>query len=163
MNCLICGSGRIIERPTVLSGFLAERIGGGYDGDKLKHQSVNLCHYKECTFSFYDRRLTDEEASRLYDGYRGGEYQKIREKYDCWYTAKINDAMNNDKMALLEQKRVIDKVLRKNISQEIRVALDYGGNQGESFTELTGTQEKYVYDISGVKTIAGVKNIRDYE
>lgn len=124
--------------------------------------NINLCHCQDCTFSFYDRRLTDEESSRLYSGYRNIEYQKSREKYDCWYTKKINDAMNNDGLALKEQQEIIEKMIKENIPVQIKVALDYGGNRGDSFTELIGTDEKYVYDVSGVDTREGVKRIDSY-
>lgn len=159
MECILCGSSRVTARPTVMSGFLADRITPG--GVNVKH-SINLCHCNECSFSFYDRRLTDEESALLYDGYRGEEYQKCREKYDCWYTPKINDALNHDVTALKEQKRVINKIIKEQVRTEIKVALDYGGNRGETFTELTGTEEKYVYDISGAQTVPGVEGIREY-
>jgi hypothetical protein len=160
MKCLVCDSERIIKRQTVMSEFLTARISG--DDLNQNQEKVNLCHCEDCTFSFYDRRLTDKESSLLYKDYRGAEYQKQREKYDCWYTEKVNNAMNTDKMALSEQRRVIDKLIKSNIHSELEIALDYGGNQGESFTALTGTKEKYVYDISGVETVGGVKNIRNY-
>lgn len=161
MRCLVCGSNRILLKPTKISDFLVAKIFG--EDEVVKNYNVNLCHCEECSFSFYDRRLTDEESSRLYDGYRGMKYQKIREKYDCWYTEKINNAMNHDSMALKEQQRVIKKMIKENIPTNIKAALDYGGNQGETLTELIGTDEKYVYDISGVDTKGGVKGIKDYD
>lgn len=100
MKCLVCGSEKIIMRPTKMSDFLVARIFG--DEEAEKEYPVNLCHCEECSFSFYDRRLTDDESGRLYEEYRGDEYQKIRERYDCWYTKKINDALNHEKMALSE-------------------------------------------------------------
>lgn len=162
MKCLVCGSEKIIIRPTKMSDFLVARIFG--DEEAAKEHPVNLCHCEECSFSFYDRRLTDDESGRLYEDYRGDEYQKIRERYDCWYTKKINDALNHEKMALSEQKRVITKIIEENVPNAIKVALDYGGNRGETFTKQIGTDEKYVYDISGVDINAeGIKGITDYK
>lgn len=161
MKCIICGSDKIRTIQTRISDFLVAKIFGE---DEVKNSYViNLCHCEECTFSFYDRRLTDEESNRLYDGYRGREYQKIREKYDCWYTEKINDAINNDSMALREQQRVIEKIVKKNVPINIRIALDYGGNQGDTFTDILGTKEKYVYDISDIPVRGGVKKIGSYQ
>ena len=122
-----------------------------------------MCHCKNCSFSFYDRRLTEEEAKRLYEGYREESYQKLREKYDCWYTKKVNDALNHDTAALKAQKKVINKLITENIDKELKYALDFGGNKGESFTRNIGTKKKYVYDISGVKTVPGVESIHDYK
>ena len=161
MKCLVCGSEKIIKKPTRISDFLVEKIWG--EREVPKEHNVNLCHCEECSFSFYDRRLTDEEANLLYEGYRGNKYQKIREKYDCWYTEKVNTALNNDSLALKEQKRVISMIINQNIKKEIKVALDYGGNEGESFTSQIGTQRKYVYDISDVKTKQGVEKVKSYE
>lgn len=153
MKCIICGSDKIRTVQTKISDFLVAKIFG--ENEVGNDYTVNLCHCDECTFSFYDRRLTDEESNRLYDGYRSTEYQKIRGKYDCWYTEKINDAINNDSMALKEQQRVIEKMVRENVPKNIRVALDYGGNQGDTFTDLLGTEEKYVYDISDIDVKGG--------
>lgn len=160
MECLVCKSKNITAKPTKISDFLAARIFEGDEASKL--HEVNLCHCEDCSFSFYDRRLTDEEAERLYRDYRGEEYQKTREKYDCWYTEKVNRALNSDKLVLSEQKRVITEMINDNVPSEIKVALDYGGNRGETFTEKIGTAEKYVYDISGIQPIDGIKAIRNY-
>ncbi|MDE7311235.1 MAG: class I SAM-dependent methyltransferase, partial [Eubacterium sp.] len=137
------------------------RSGGGYQKGAGAKEKVRLCHCKDCTFSFYDRRLSDKEASLLYEGYRDEEYQKLREACDCWYTAKVNDAMNHDRIALSEQRRVIGKMVTEHIRKELAYALDFGGNRGESFTKRIGTKKKYVYDISGVETVPGVERISD--
>lgn len=161
MKCLVCGSERILKRPTKISDFLVEKLWG--EKEVAKRHDVNLCHCGDCSFSFYDRRLTDEESTRLYEGYRGEEYQKIREKYDCWYTEKVNNALNNDSLAFEEQRRVINMIIGQNIKTEIKVALDYGGNEGESFSSRIGTHKKYVYDISDIKTKQGVEKVKSYE
>ena len=41
--------------------------------------------------------------------------------------------------------------------------MDYGGNQGATFFDSIGTENKFVYDISGVKPLPGIINISDYE
>lgn len=107
--------------------------------------------------------MTEEEDEKLYADYRGEEYQKTREKYECWYTKKVNDALNSDQLALSEQRKVIEKMIRENIGKELKIALDYGGNEGKTFTDMIGTEEKYVFDISGVKTVDGVKGISNFE
>lgn len=161
MECMVCGSKNLIVKETVISEFLRARIGRG--GVFHENPNVNLCHCKECSFSFYDRRLTEEESNRLYEGYREEEYQKIREQYDCWYTARVNNLINYNEAGLKEKRRVIEKVVKENISSEIKVALDYGGNRGEIFTDFIGTEKKYVFDISGVETLPGVENVKNYD
>lgn len=153
MNCINCNSNKIKKIDTKISDFLVARIFG--EEEVSNTYNVSLCNCEEGTFSFYDRRLTDEESNRLYDGDRNEKYQMMREKYDCWYTKKLNNAMNNDEKALKEQQRIIEKIIKENISKEIKVALDYGGNEGATFTELIGTEEKYVYDISSKDIVRG--------
>lgn len=161
MNCINCNSNKIKKIDTKISDFLVARIFG--EEEVSNTYNVSLCNCEEGTFSFYDRRLTDEESNRLYDGDRNEKYQMMREKYDCWYTKKLNNAMNNDEKALKEQQRIIEKIIKENISKEIKVALDYGGNEGATFTELIGTEEKYVYDISSKDIVrGGVKRIGSY-
>lgn len=161
MKCLVCGSEKIICRKTRISKFLIARA---LDKNVPPEETnVNLCHCETCSFSFYDRRLTDEEEGKLYINYRTSEYQKQREQYDCWYTAKVNEALNNDEMALEEQRRVISKMIRDNIDQTINNALDYGGNRGDTFGKDMNIRNKYVYDISDVDVIDGVNKISSYE
>ncbi len=163
MKCYICGSKNLVVRKTVMSDFLyAKIIGGGeYQKGAGAREKVRLCHCKDCTFSFYDRRLSEEESALLYEGYRGREYQKLRQACDCWYTPKVNDALNHDAAALSCQKRVIRKMVKEHVKKEPAYALDFGGNRGESFPKEIGTKKKYVYDISGVKTVPGVERISD--
>lgn len=113
-------------------------------------------------FFFYDRCLAEEESNRLYGGYRGKEYQKIRGKHGCWYTEKINNALNNDSFALEEQRREIGMIVDRNINRVMKVALDYGGNEGGTFTSQIGTLKKYVYDISDVNTKQGIEKVKHY-
>lgn len=155
MNCLVCGNSHLKTVDTIVSEFVSDRI------KKLPSPKTKLCFCEKCTFAFYDYRFTDEESQLLYADYRGTEYQSLRQKYEYWYSAKVNEALNNDKTALAEQQRVIQKVIKENIQHEIKVALDYGGNEGRTFVDEIGTEEKYVFDISGVPTVPGVKNISD--
>lgn len=124
---------------------------------------VKLCFCNDCTFAFYDYRMTDEEASRYYTGYRDKEFQEQRERYDYFYTEKLNNAFNNNSRYIHEQQKVIERIVSANITRELKVGLDYGGNEGKTFTDMLGIREKYVYDISGTPTIEGVKSIAKYE
>lgn len=159
MKCLICGKTDIKTVDTVISDFVMDRIGR----DVASKKKTKLCFCQNCTFAFYEYRMTEEEDEKLYADYRGEEYQKTREKYECWYTKKVNDALNSDQLALSEQRKVIEKMIRENIGKELKIALDYGGNEGKTFTDMIGTEEKYVFDISGVKTVDGVKGISNFE
>ena len=155
--CLICGGNNLKKYNTKVSDFVSIRT------SIAPSRSTRLCYCKDCSFGFYEDRLNDEENALLYAGYRGPEYQAIREKCEPWYTKALNDGLNNDITGLSEQKRVIEAIIQKNITKELKVALDYGGNEGRTFTDLIGTKEKYVFDISGIQTLAGVKSIASFE
>ena len=159
-SCPICGSNNLETINTVVGDFVMARISSSFDGNN--NYPTKLCFCKECSFAFFDYRLSEEEVNLLYADYRGSEYQKLRERYECWYTEKVNHAFDSDIVAVQEQRRIIDRIISSNVHKELRTALDYGGNEGRSFTALTGTREKYVFDISGVPTIDGVKSIASY-
>lgn len=158
MNCLICGSVNLQTMNTIISDFVMARIDPTFA--KHKHNRVvKLCYCRDCTFAFYDYRFSEDEEHLLYRNYRDEEYQKTRETYECWYTKKVNDAINNEGVG--RQQEVIRNMLAQVPHEPIRVALDYGGNRGATFFDELGTEEKYVYDISGVDTISGVVGISE--
>lgn len=163
MKCMLCGSENLETIDTVVSDFVMARINPNFEQGKIENYKTKLCFCKDCTFAFYEYRLSEEEDQRLYEDYRGEKYQKTREKYDCWYTKEMAESMNSDETRLKDQQRVIESVVFAHTDRDIKVALDYGGNEGKTFTPRLGTEEKYVYDISGVKTVDGVKGISDYD
>lgn len=69
------------------------RIDPGFEPER-KNRKTNICFCKECTFAFYEYRFTPQEEALLYRNYRDDEYQLLREKYECWYTKKINAEIN---------------------------------------------------------------------
>lgn len=157
MKCMICGNTKLEYKDTIVSNFVMSRICNSFDGNN--NIKTRLCFCPSCTFAFYEYRMTDDEQSKLYKNYRDEEYQKTREKYECWYTSKINDALNNDKIALNEQRRVIERMIDDNSDVPLNISLDWGGNEGRTFTRKMGAKERYVYDISGVPTVKGVKGL----
>lgn len=160
MNCLICGSSNIETIDTVVSDFVMARINSRFTpGSNYK---TKLCFCRKCSFAYYDYRLNKEEEYNLYKNYRDETYQKTREYYECWYTKKVNEIINSDEIALKEQQDLIKSMLFNITDKEIKIALDYGGNEGKSFVDEIGTRKKYVYDISGIKPIEGVETISSF-
>lgn len=159
MKCLICNSEDLQTVDTIVSDFVMARIAP----EAKNNYRTKLCFCKQCSFAFYEYRMNEEEVNKLYYHYRDEEYQKLREQSEYWYTEKINNLINTDLFALEEQKRVIKKLLKDNSIDNIEIALDYGGNEGRTFFDELGKKEKYVFDISGVKTVEGVININRQE
>lgn len=157
MKCIVCGSKNIETRDTVISDFVMARIDPEFEITG-KNKETKLCFCTDCMFAFYEYRFSEEEEARLYNDYRGENYQKTREKYECWYTEKVNNAINVENAE--KQQRIIKKVLGKRSFQN---ALDYGGNQGSTFYAELGTESKTVYDISGVQTLPGVRGVNSLD
>lgn len=151
-ECPICGNAETIGTKTKISGFVKERI----ESDDI---DIQLLHCTNCSFAFYDYRFSPEEEKKLYDMYRSDLYQRQREKHECWYTARVNNAFNNNEKYLKEQQRVIEKVLRDNGYDRFDNALDYGGNEGATYLDKWGIKNKYVYDISGCEVLPNITKI----
>lgn len=151
-ECPICGNSKTISTKTKISGFVKERI-------ECEDIDINLLHCTRCSFAFYDYRFSPEEENKLYAMYRSDAYQKQREKYECWYTAKVNNALNNDEKCLKEQQRVIEKVLRDNGYDSFDNALDYGGNEGATYIDKWGIKNKYLFDISGCEVLPNITKV----
>ncbi len=160
MKCLICGSEDLQTVDTVISDFVMSRIDPHFEPER-RNTKTTLCFCRSCTFAFYAYRFTPEEEALLYRNYRDAEYQKARERYECWYTEKVNAAINRGDVQ--RQQERIKALLSEHVHNELRTALDYGGNEGTTFCEGLGTEERFVYDISGVKPVPGVTGIESEE
>lgn len=163
MKCILCGSTDLKTVDTVVSDFVMARISPSFAAGKSENYKTKLCYCRHCTFAFYDYRFNEKEDNDLYRNYRDEDYQKTREKYECWYTARVNASLQKDSKRLRQQQEMIRSCMPSHMQQGVKVALDYGGNEGRTFYKELGTEEKYVFDISGVAPIDGVIGISDYE
>jgi len=154
-NCVICeGAIRRIKRALV-SPFLAARIWN------RRPFCVDLVECKACGFMFYNPRLDNEAAGRLYAGYRSEEYQRMRQASEPWYTVSFNAELSSH--AAYERRRpVLAAILRRHIGErEIRRVLDYGGDRGDLVRGLIDGAAAFVYDISGIPAVDGVAATTD--
>ena len=101
-QCVCCGSEDIKSSPAILMPFVAHRI---FDWVPVviddtwglstikKGNAYSICkslYCSNCGFLFLDIRFSDNELSRLYDDYRGVEYNSLRETYEPGYTLRNN-------------------------------------------------------------------------
>ena len=161
MKCLICNGNRIKTVNTIISDFVMSRIDPDYETKHI-NKETKLCYCEDCTFAFYQYRFSQDEENSLYRNYRDSEYQRTREKYECWYTKKVNSSLGNEKDVELQRSRIRD-ILAANSFDAFESVLDYGGNRGATFYYELGTKEKYIYDISGVDTVPGITLARSFE
>jgi len=157
-KCLICGSDNLEIKPAVISGFLLERI-----WNNNKNKETHIYHCLKCGFAFYVPRLNEDEMSKLYNDYRNDFYQKQRQKYDTWYTIDINNLFD-DHIAYKNRQKHYKQFICKNINiDNIKSVLDYGGNNGKHIPDFFSNADKFVFDISEVETIDGVKGFSNLD
>jgi hypothetical protein len=154
-TCVVCGGEIRKLRAALVSPFLAKRIWN------RPPFSVAVVQCQACGFMFYNPRLDDAEAARLYGGYRSEEYQQMRHASEPWYTPAFNAELASQ--AAYERRRpVLAAILRQHIGErKIRRVLDYGGDHGDLVCGLVDGAEAFVYDISGVSAVDGVTAINN--
>ncbi len=149
-RCVVC-DGEIRElRQALVSPFLAKRIWN------RPPFPVTLAECQACGFTFYNPRLDDDEAMRLYSGYRLPEYQQMRHASEPWYTPKFNTDLASPG-AYDRRRKILKPIFRSHIGEHpIRRVLDYGGDRGDLVVGLIEGAEAYVYDISNIPAAKGV-------
>lgn len=153
-QCVICENDNFISRNAIVVPFLADRI--------FKRNSfiTSLIHCKNCDFQFYAIRLEDKELVLLYDNYRDDRYIEQRNKYEPWYTHRLNNRlfsnptlMKNRRDSVIEQANSYDS----DSFQKINTVLDFGGDKGQLLDGIFNKCEKYVFEISNVDLLPGIK------
>ena len=122
ISCLIC-NGPTRGRPAKIAPFLSHYCGLG-----TLDTTTRYC--PECDLVFFERRLTGEEATRLYTNYRGEEYTRTRLEIEPWYEKYVtffDDPLSTDYYII----RVSDYIELVNVYPEIgkvKKVLDFGGD-----------------------------------
>ncbi len=148
-RCLICSADSLQRYRAMFAPFVGSRIW------RRTSVAIRLMKCRQCDFMFSDSRFDPDEERRLYDGYRGHDYQALREKYEPWYTADFNAKLSTGTM---EKRRApLAKIFREHVPSEIKSVLDFGGDRGDLFDGLLPGAQTFVYDISGVEPAPGVK------
>ena len=154
-NCVVCEGAIRRVKQALVSPFLAARIWN------RPPFCVDLVECTACGFMFYNPRLDDAEASRLYAGYRSEEYQRMRHASEPWYTVNFN-AQLGGQAAYDRRRPVLAAILRQHIGErKIQRVLDYGGDRGDLVCGLVDGAAAFVYDISGIPAVDGVTATSD--
>jgi len=158
-RCVICGGIFSRQRRGMVTPFLAQRIW------QRKPFSVQLSECAECGFMFFNPRLEPSEEISLYAGYRGLEYQKMRQSFEPWYTEKFNTGLS-DPETWQHRKKLLSSLFRDRLNLGGRMfgnVLDFGGDRGDLIADLVPALRRFVYEISGVDLLAGVEPLRSVE
>jgi SAM-dependent methyltransferase len=149
-NCVICESPIRRLHKAMVAPFLARRI---WDRTPF---TVDLVRCDACGFLFYNPRLDDAEAQRLYNNYRSEEYQRMRQSSEPWYTVTFNAALASPESYVHRRGKLAELLLQHLGHRPVRRILDFGGDRGDLVAGLIPGAEAYVYDISGIPAVDGV-------
>jgi SAM-dependent methyltransferase len=152
-SCPCCASTEHVAYAALVSPFVSAYVLGETP------PPTRLLECGACGFRFFEDRLTDDEAARLYADYRGDRYYAERHRREPWYTRRVNDAIGGDPEGVAARRELIERVLRDHgdVAALERV-LDFGGDRGQVIPDAVG-REKFVYEISGTHPVAGVARI----
>ncbi len=152
-TCPCCNSTRLDAYPALVSRFLASYVFEGTPGP------TRLLQCERCGFRFFEDRLTDGEADRLYSGYRGDRYFRERNRCEPWYTRKVNEALGGSEDVTRARRDLVDGFLRRNVDvAKLDDVLDFGGDKGQMIPDGIG-KHRFVYEISGTHPVHGVTRI----
>ncbi len=121
IDCLIC-SCLTDSKPARIAPFLSHYCG-------LGTTFTNTRYCAQCDLAFFQRRLTDNEAKRLYTNYRGEKYTRERLNIEPSYERFIEPF--NDHLSFIYTERVRDYVDFLDVFPELEspsTVLDFGGD-----------------------------------
>ena len=151
-RCVVCDSGSLARWPAVTSPFVAEIA---------RLPAPIRCALAECAgcgHRFFDLRLDEAEIARLYAHYRGDAYFALRHRWEPWYTRAANDAIGHDPAEIAGRRAYVLDFLRRSLPGGVSSVLDYGGDEGQ-FIPPELSREKFVYEVSDVRPVAGVTRL----
>lgn len=156
-RCIICGKETTITGGGEFVPFLNERM------FKNNPPKTAVIHCTHCRTYYSEYRPDDTEMSRLYNGYRNEEYQKMRHKYEPEYTEQFNKSLFDPKDEAGRRERIYG-FITENIknSAHIKTILDFGGDKGQFIPKQWSDKRRIVYEISNPEVVEGVELIEDY-
>lgn len=166
-HCVVCGSHSITKKLGLFAPFMASRlfelplvkVNDG-SGERFLDVFTNAIWCDDCGAVFSQMRPDVDELARVYEGYRGPEYNRIRGFFEPGY-ARWNAMMSSD--AEWQNRQSLScSFLQDSIDPaSIGRILDYGGDKGQFIPQIFTSGEKFVYDISGAGVVDGVRIVND--
>jgi hypothetical protein len=156
-NCVVCEGAITSRRHGLVAPFLARRI---WDRPSF---GVELVRCGDCGFIFFDPRLDAAEESRLYAGYRLQGYQRMRQESEPWYTPKFNAALSGEPFMQARRATLASMLAPRLAGIRNPKILDFGGDRGELISGIIPGSSPFVWEISGVEPLEGVRACRDLD
>jgi hypothetical protein len=151
--CPLCGS----RTERIQSAFISPWVRELTDVRK-RTSKFHLCTC--CASGFFDYRYSDNEMNGLYNGYRGGRYIEVRQKWEPSYTDGLNSSLGNDAQILKIRHEFVLSALgsmKPGRTKSVHTVIDVGGDQGQFIPDAF--PNKYVLDVSGKANVDGVARV----
>jgi SAM-dependent methyltransferase len=166
-NCVCCSSAKLVKKIGLFAPFISHRV-MDYPLSKLMLGEsdigfptlyTNSMHCEVCDFVFSQLRFEDEEMARIYKDYRNDSYAEIRNIFEPGYL-ELNMHIGKSQSERDNRQLVMSEFLSSEIDVEkIHTVLDHGGDAGQHIPKFFENTEKYVYEVSGVDPVEGVKSV----
>lgn len=137
----------------MVSPFLARYVVGAAPS------RCSLAQCETCSFRFFDARLTPTEVHKLYSGYRGKEYFRVRHAVEPWYSKNVNDGIGGDPDEIHRRNAAFENFVGPHLDMgEVGTVLDYGGDRGQFIPAPLG-KRKFVFELSDAIPVEGITRI----
>lgn len=103
---------------------------------------------RNCGFRFFDRGLSEIEASRYYDGYRSETYLQERNRCEPFYTRRVHRELTSWLESGQRRRALASALSASGAPEYFQAVLDFGGGDGSLIEEIASTK-KAVFDLSG--------------
>jgi hypothetical protein len=149
-GCLCCLSTDLQQSTQIVSGFLAARAWGAAP------EITALSNCNTCGFRFFNRGLTDAEATRYYRDYRNADYVRERRRWEPFYTNAQHSAQVEWSRSPTRTDALRAVLAQAQTPAHFAAVLDHGGNEGHMLAGISA-QRKAVFDPSGCKTLPTIQ------
>jgi hypothetical protein len=140
--------------PALVAPFITERVLEG------RWTPSRLLTCPACAFRGFDTRFDETEMERLYAGYRGEDYFRVRHRWEPWYGRAVNEGLSGDEAELRTRKGNLEALVARCLDRPPATVLDYGGDRGQFIPESWGA-ERHVFEVSGRDPLPGIHAVRD--
>jgi len=148
--CLCCGGNKTVSENTLVSAYFS------YKAFSSSPSPCLLVHCLSCGFKFYNRRITDEEGSAYYSGYRDEKYFIERHHYEPFYTRSVHDGLSEHMCSSARRDTVAAALRKSGASNHFNSIIDYGGGDGALITDLPA-ERRISFDPSGTPGQPGIE------
>lgn len=165
-SCVCCGAEDLSATPAILMPFVAHRV-FGWAPVRIDEtwglrtveagNAYSICNSltcPRCGMLFLDIRFSDDEMRRLYAGYRGDDYCRLREHYEPGY------ARRNAELAEAHGHRgEVEAFLVPHLGCVPDSILDWGGDTGRNTPFLGQGPRVDIFDISDAVPVPGARRV----